>query len=164
MATLQMCCGEPRTTLVRSRHWSIFVWATHLLIRAVRASFRLRWSREKLSRPKFTRKRDYEYLSRTGLQVSVLEICIIAFVSLETILTLYFTNGTRYAKPGNCSMGRFRTVQGKVDWETAMMQDDSPCEPACPPEGCFNWLLFWCVNIRRIVLVSCNSCDFLRTL
>ncbi|KAL7505987.1 hypothetical protein ACHAXN_003355 [Cyclotella atomus] len=44
----------------------------------------------------------------------------------------------RYAKPGNCGMAKFKSSQGKVDWETAMMQDDSPCEPACPPEGCFN--------------------------
>ena len=42
----------------------------------------------------------------------------------------------RYAKPGNCAMSKFK-INGKVDWETAMMQDDSPCEPSCPPEGCF---------------------------
>ncbi|KAL7476390.1 hypothetical protein ACHAW6_002258 [Cyclotella cf. meneghiniana] len=43
----------------------------------------------------------------------------------------------RYAKPGNCSMGKFRNADGKVDWLRAMLQDDSPCTPACPPEGCF---------------------------
>ncbi|KAL3801673.1 hypothetical protein HJC23_013178 [Cyclotella cryptica] len=43
----------------------------------------------------------------------------------------------RYAKPGNCSMGKFRTSDGKTDWLKAMLQDDSPCTPACPPEGCF---------------------------
>jgi hypothetical protein len=36
----------------------------------------------------------------------------------------------RYAKPGNCNMGRF------PDWESATYQDDSPCRPECPPEGC----------------------------
>jgi hypothetical protein len=44
----------------------------------------------------------------------------------------------RYAKPGNCSMGKFRTSAGKNDWLTAMLEDDSPCQPDCPPEGCFD--------------------------
>jgi len=38
-----------------------------------------------------------------------------------------------YAKPGNCNMGQFR---GGDKWEEVTYADDSPCEPACPPEGC----------------------------
>lgn len=36
----------------------------------------------------------------------------------------------RYAKPGNCNMGKFKT------WQEATFQNDSPCGPVCPPEGC----------------------------
>ena len=51
----------------------------------------------------------------------------------------------RYAKPGNCSMGRYKfdsptSIDGIVnshDWETPMLMDDSPCKPDCPPEGCY---------------------------
>jgi hypothetical protein len=44
----------------------------------------------------------------------------------------------RYAKPGNCSMGRYRDSAGKIDWLKPMLEDDSPCTPVCPPEGCYN--------------------------
>ena len=41
----------------------------------------------------------------------------------------------RYAKPGNCSMGKYKDPRTNVvDWETPMMADDSPCGPECPPE------------------------------
>ena len=45
----------------------------------------------------------------------------------------------RYAKPGNCSMGKYKNPKTNVvDWETPMMLDDSPCGPECPPEDvCF---------------------------
>ena len=45
----------------------------------------------------------------------------------------------RYAKPGNCSMGKYKDPKTNiVDWETPMMLDDSPCGPFCPPEDvCF---------------------------
>jgi len=36
----------------------------------------------------------------------------------------------RYAKPGNCNMGKY------PDWEAVTYQDDSACGPECPPEGC----------------------------
>ncbi|KAL7524293.1 hypothetical protein ACHAWF_004887 [Thalassiosira exigua] len=41
----------------------------------------------------------------------------------------------RYAKPGNCAMGRYRNADGTIDWKTPMLMDDSPCTPNCPPEG-----------------------------
>mmetsp|Transcript_13630 Transcript_13630/g.29273 ORF Transcript_13630/g.29273 Transcript_13630/m.29273 type:complete len:376 (-) Transcript_13630:192-1319(-) len=47
------------------------------------------------------------------------------------------TQVCRYAKPGNCDMGRYRNADNTIDWETPMLQDDSPCEPICPPEGCY---------------------------
>jgi len=42
----------------------------------------------------------------------------------------------RYAKPGNCGMGAYKDDNGIHDWERAMLMDDSPCGPDCPPEGC----------------------------
>mmetsp|Transcript_11325 Transcript_11325/g.23885 ORF Transcript_11325/g.23885 Transcript_11325/m.23885 type:complete len:517 (+) Transcript_11325:140-1690(+) len=36
----------------------------------------------------------------------------------------------RYSKPGNCGINN-------NTWESKMLEDDSGCEPACPPEGCF---------------------------
>ncbi|KAL9189209.1 hypothetical protein ACHAXT_011699 [Thalassiosira profunda] len=48
----------------------------------------------------------------------------------------------RYAKPGNCSMGRYRNANGKQDWVTPMLMDDSPCKPDCPPEGCYDQMIF----------------------
>lgn len=43
----------------------------------------------------------------------------------------------RYAKAGNCMMGKYQSDQGK-NWMIPMMQDDSPCGPMCPPrDGCF---------------------------
>jgi hypothetical protein len=44
----------------------------------------------------------------------------------------------RYAKPGNCSMGKYRLANGNIDWETPMLMDDSPCGPECPPEECYH--------------------------
>ena len=41
----------------------------------------------------------------------------------------------RYAKPGNCSMGKFRTADGKTDWLKAVLQDDSPCTPGTLMQG-----------------------------
>lgn len=43
----------------------------------------------------------------------------------------------RYAKAGNCQMGKFNADQGN-NWMRAMMQDDSPCAPKCPPNGCYH--------------------------
>ena len=67
----------------------------------------------------------------------------------EANTSYYVTNGAgkkvlnncraqvcRYAKPGNCGMGAFKGANGIHDWETAMLMDDSPCGPDCPPEGC----------------------------
>lgn len=49
------------------------------------------------------------------------------------------TQVCRYAKPGNCSMGKYKDPDtGIVDWETPMLMDDSPCGPDCPPEGCYD--------------------------
>jgi len=42
----------------------------------------------------------------------------------------------RYAKAGNCQMGKFDSHVWP-NHESAMMQDDSPCGPMCPPEGCY---------------------------
>lgn len=42
----------------------------------------------------------------------------------------------RYAKAGNCEMGKYDSH----DWpnhEIPMMMDDSSCGPVCPPEGCY---------------------------
>jgi len=43
----------------------------------------------------------------------------------------------RYAKAGNCLMGKYNAAQGK-NWMKPMMMDDSPCGPTCPPGGCHN--------------------------
>ncbi|KAL7529682.1 hypothetical protein ACHAWF_003079, partial [Thalassiosira exigua] len=42
----------------------------------------------------------------------------------------------RYAKAGNCEMGAYNATEG-VNWLIPMLKDNSPCEPSCPPEGCF---------------------------
>lgn len=42
----------------------------------------------------------------------------------------------RYAKAGNCDMSRFDATNGE-NWLTPMLSASSPCEPSCPPEGCF---------------------------
>ncbi|EJK49224.1 hypothetical protein THAOC_31926 [Thalassiosira oceanica] len=41
----------------------------------------------------------------------------------------------RYARPGNCNVGRYITGD-KMWWLDPVMQDTSPCGPACPPDGC----------------------------
>mmetsp|Transcript_43552 Transcript_43552/g.78193 ORF Transcript_43552/g.78193 Transcript_43552/m.78193 type:complete len:611 (-) Transcript_43552:179-2011(-) len=44
----------------------------------------------------------------------------------------------RYAKAGNCMMGKYNSDQGK-NWMKPMMMDDSPCGPMCASrDGCFN--------------------------
>lgn len=44
----------------------------------------------------------------------------------------------RFAKAGNCMMDAHNAKVGN-NWMKAMMQDDSPCGPMCPPgEGCYN--------------------------
>ncbi|KAL3758400.1 hypothetical protein ACHAWU_008736 [Discostella pseudostelligera] len=41
----------------------------------------------------------------------------------------------RYARPGNCNMAAYK--DGSSDWwAEPMLADDSPCSPACPPDGC----------------------------
>ena len=42
----------------------------------------------------------------------------------------------RYAKAGNCEMGKYNS-QNWPNHEIPMMMDDSFCGPVCPPEGCF---------------------------
>ncbi|KAL3815402.1 hypothetical protein ACHAXA_011520 [Cyclostephanos tholiformis] len=42
----------------------------------------------------------------------------------------------RYAKAGNCDMTRYNSTEGE-NWLIPMLKDSSPCEPSCPPEGCF---------------------------
>jgi hypothetical protein len=42
----------------------------------------------------------------------------------------------RYAKAGNCQMGKYNVTEGD-NWLIPMLMDDSPCPPECPPEGCF---------------------------
>ncbi|KAL7465485.1 hypothetical protein ACHAXS_005808 [Conticribra weissflogii] len=42
----------------------------------------------------------------------------------------------RYARAGNCDMGRYNSTQGK-NWLPPMLADTSRCGPNCPPEGCF---------------------------
>lgn len=42
----------------------------------------------------------------------------------------------RYAQAGNCDMGRYDATEG-VNWLIPMLKDTSPCEPSCPPEGCY---------------------------
>lgn len=44
----------------------------------------------------------------------------------------------RFAKAGNCMMGKYNSAVGK-NWMTPMMMDDSPCGPMCPPGqgGCY---------------------------
>eukprot|EP01082_Thalassiosira_pseudonana_P008032 g6319.t1 g6319 contig23:191808-192444(+) len=39
----------------------------------------------------------------------------------------------RYARAGNCNVKK--SIAN--DWFTKMLDDDSSCEPICPPEGCF---------------------------
>ena len=46
------------------------------------------------------------------------------------------TQVCRYAKAGNCDMTRFDATEGE-NWLTPMLSASSPCEPSCPPEGCF---------------------------
>jgi len=43
----------------------------------------------------------------------------------------------RYAKAGNCMMGKYSSDNGN-NWMVPMMKDDSPCGPMCPPGGCHN--------------------------
>jgi len=45
------------------------------------------------------------------------------------------TQVCRYARPGNCNVGRYITGD-KMWWLDPVMQDTSPCGPACPPDGC----------------------------
>ena len=42
----------------------------------------------------------------------------------------------RYTRSGNCNMNKY--MNNKKDWwMVPMMMEDSPCGPACPPEGCY---------------------------
>jgi len=41
----------------------------------------------------------------------------------------------RYAKAGNCMMGKYNAGTGN-NWMVPMMMDDTPCGPMCPPGGC----------------------------
>lgn len=41
----------------------------------------------------------------------------------------------RYAKAGNCMMGKYNAATGK-NWMVPMMMDDTPCGPMCPSGGC----------------------------
>mmetsp|Transcript_1008 Transcript_1008/g.1833 ORF Transcript_1008/g.1833 Transcript_1008/m.1833 type:complete len:618 (+) Transcript_1008:333-2186(+) len=44
----------------------------------------------------------------------------------------------RYAKAGNCSMGKYDSEEGN-NWMTPMMMDDSPCGPMCASQdGCYH--------------------------
>jgi len=44
----------------------------------------------------------------------------------------------RFAKAGNCMMGKYNSDQGN-NWMTPMMMDDSPCGPMCASrDGCFH--------------------------
>jgi len=43
----------------------------------------------------------------------------------------------RFAKAGNCMMGKYSSSQGQ-NWMIPMMKDDSPCGPMCPSGGCHN--------------------------
>lgn len=42
----------------------------------------------------------------------------------------------RYAKAGNCEMGKYDS-HNWPNHEVPMMMDDSNCGPVCPPEGCY---------------------------
>eukprot|EP00569_Conticribra_weissflogii_P001865 CAMPEP_0171351138 /NCGR_PEP_ID=MMETSP0878-20121228/38246_1 /TAXON_ID=67004 /ORGANISM="Thalassiosira weissflogii, Strain CCMP1336" /LENGTH=505 /DNA_ID=CAMNT_0011856309 /DNA_START=136 /DNA_END=1653 /DNA_ORIENTATION=- len=42
----------------------------------------------------------------------------------------------RYAKAGNCNMKAYNATIGE-NWLEPMLMETSPCEPSCPPEGCF---------------------------
>ncbi|KAL7468284.1 hypothetical protein ACHAXS_008522 [Conticribra weissflogii] len=42
----------------------------------------------------------------------------------------------RYAKAGNCNMKAYNATLGN-NWLEPMLMETSPCEPSCPPEGCF---------------------------
>jgi hypothetical protein len=42
----------------------------------------------------------------------------------------------RYAKAGNCEMGKYNS-ENWPNHEIPMMMDDSACGPVCPPEGCY---------------------------
>jgi len=42
----------------------------------------------------------------------------------------------RYARAGNCDMGRFNATVGN-NWLPPMLEDTSRCGPNCPPEGCY---------------------------
>ena len=42
----------------------------------------------------------------------------------------------RYARAGNCDMGRYNATFGR-NWLPPMLADASRCGPNCPPEGCF---------------------------
>ncbi|KAL3791458.1 hypothetical protein ACHAW5_008077 [Stephanodiscus triporus] len=41
----------------------------------------------------------------------------------------------RYARPGNCNMGAYKSNQGDQKWLEPMLNDDSPCLPECPPDA-----------------------------
>jgi hypothetical protein len=44
----------------------------------------------------------------------------------------------RYAKAGNCMMGKYDSSQGN-NWMIPMMMDDSPCGPMCASrDGCYH--------------------------
>jgi len=43
----------------------------------------------------------------------------------------------RYARPGNCNMDKSNYDTNRNDWwQIPMLMADSPCGPACPPDGC----------------------------
>lgn len=41
----------------------------------------------------------------------------------------------RYARAGNCNMGKYKATIGQ-NWKQPMLMDDNPCGPVCPPGGC----------------------------
>lgn len=41
----------------------------------------------------------------------------------------------RYARAGNCNMGRYDAKEGD-NWKIPMLMDHNPCGPVCPPGGC----------------------------
>ena len=47
------------------------------------------------------------------------------------------TQVCRYVRPGNCNMNKYKKSETDDWWLEPMLLEETSCEPACPPDGCY---------------------------
>eukprot|EP00571_Detonula_confervacea_P016884 CAMPEP_0172301674 /NCGR_PEP_ID=MMETSP1058-20130122/3517_1 /TAXON_ID=83371 /ORGANISM="Detonula confervacea, Strain CCMP 353" /LENGTH=566 /DNA_ID=CAMNT_0013011885 /DNA_START=96 /DNA_END=1796 /DNA_ORIENTATION=- len=61
--------------------------------------------------------------------------CAESSKTMQGDLRLCHVQVCRYARAGNCNMGKWNSNVGD-NWKTPMLMDHNPCGPICPPKGC----------------------------